>query len=392
MRKHGFTLTELMIVIVITGLLTAVAVPKLASVIAKAKASELAPAASTYSKLQAAYLYENKAFGTWKKIGYRAPGKKGLTDSFKYSGGEVSGTVTRSNLSKILAGNGKISWQAENIIALGNCQKGNLWKIRAVAQSDTDIEFRAYIEPSTTSNDCIALASDWGHFQNQISMNTTPAGHAQGSSNSVVAVTSSTSSSASTGSGEGHSTNSSNSSVVPSSSNTQVASKYKDSEENWEEEDDGSCGVMVTSAGDRCPPSWCKLNGNLSKNHNGWGNSGHKWNECYAARQDLIKEAEKQNLITCKNEKNCKLTDKNTTVVINGKVITGGGYNDNEFADENSTPIVFNGAGRENAEKALGGDVMCVDNANDSKCQHWRAASDCEYPSKNNKTCNGWKS
>lgn len=79
MRKHGFTLAELMVAISISGLLTAVAVPKLSSSISKSKATELTPAAATYTKLQAAYLYEHKSFGTWKKIGYEAPGKRGKT-------------------------------------------------------------------------------------------------------------------------------------------------------------------------------------------------------------------------------------------------------------------------------------------------------------------------
>ncbi|WP_217653109.1 prepilin-type N-terminal cleavage/methylation domain-containing protein [Fibrobacter sp. UWH9] len=37
MRKHGFTLAELMVAISISGLLTAVAVPKLSSSISKSK-------------------------------------------------------------------------------------------------------------------------------------------------------------------------------------------------------------------------------------------------------------------------------------------------------------------------------------------------------------------
>ena len=71
MKKQGFTLIELMVVIVIMGILAAVAVPKLFGMIAKSKASEVGPAAGTYVKLQDAYVAEQGTkVGTWKDIGY----------------------------------------------------------------------------------------------------------------------------------------------------------------------------------------------------------------------------------------------------------------------------------------------------------------------------------
>ena len=64
-----------MVVIVILGILSAIAVPKFLSMSAKAKAAEVGPAAASWSKLSHTYFTETGSLGNWAAIGYKAPGK-----------------------------------------------------------------------------------------------------------------------------------------------------------------------------------------------------------------------------------------------------------------------------------------------------------------------------
>jgi prepilin-type N-terminal cleavage/methylation domain-containing protein len=125
MKKQGFTLIELMVVIVIMGILAAVAVPKLFGMIAKSKASEVGPAAGTYIKLQDAYVSESNMVGSWHLIGYVSPGSTtassaGATTNFKYIAGSPDVSATSGTAISTYSTDTRV-WGAANKVALNEC-------------------------------------------------------------------------------------------------------------------------------------------------------------------------------------------------------------------------------------------------------------------------------
>lgn len=85
MSSRGFTLIELMVVIVIMGVLAAVGVPKLFGMVAKSKAAEVGPAAGTYVHQQDVYIVEHAQIGNFNTIGYEVPSSAVFTYSETYT-------------------------------------------------------------------------------------------------------------------------------------------------------------------------------------------------------------------------------------------------------------------------------------------------------------------
>lgn len=130
MRKHGFTLIELMVVIVIVGILAAIAIPKMFGMSAKAKAAEAGPAAGSWSKLVQTYYGETSSLGNWVSIGYTAPGDKiagtgkSSTPNFLYEDVDYGTQPATAH------------WQAtaQNI---SDACKNQVWKVESNGQAST---------------------------------------------------------------------------------------------------------------------------------------------------------------------------------------------------------------------------------------------------------------
>ena len=130
--QGGFTLVELIVAILVTGILAAVATPKLFGYMAKAKVSELYSSAGSYIHLQDTFNTEkHDSIGTWRAIGYKMPSN----ENFKYFEGDVEGGVTTVTAVSVDAGE-TAGWKANNISKLNDCNVDNVWQLN-ISKSPT---------------------------------------------------------------------------------------------------------------------------------------------------------------------------------------------------------------------------------------------------------------
>lgn len=110
--EKGFTLVELMIVVVIIGILASIAIPKFSSMIGKAKTTEAKQILNQIVTLETSYYYQNSAYWPFDnvdvpQINFELPANAKFSYKFEDQGGGI-GLATATELAD-LNGDGDIT-------------------------------------------------------------------------------------------------------------------------------------------------------------------------------------------------------------------------------------------------------------------------------------------
>ena len=167
-NKKGFTLIELMTVIVIMGALAAVAIPKIFGQIAKARASELYSAAGSYIHLQDSYNIQfHDSIGTWISIGYKPP----ISNNFKYFEDNTEGGIKSTTAFFIDAGE-QAAWKAQNNSDLNDCNARNSWQLDV--SKSTNNAYNILYKVVISAAECEALTAKFDGLDTYNKITATP--------------------------------------------------------------------------------------------------------------------------------------------------------------------------------------------------------------------------